>query len=131
MSDIAHAVIAVGSRTKDKAVDFVAQHIPNGGWAQKCGLVSGPPEAVGSYPEVWNHKVYMHLGYLTIADDVCSLSRMWISSTLEPLTLTIMKLLWPPYKPENMFFVKRFAFISLYSRFPSPDWLSAHHFKRN
>ncbi|KIJ56295.1 hypothetical protein M422DRAFT_23584 [Sphaerobolus stellatus SS14] len=56
VSDVVHAVIAVGSRTKEKAADFVLQHVADGGWAQKCGLVSAPPIAVGSYAEVWNHK---------------------------------------------------------------------------
>lgn len=57
VKDVVHAVVAVGSRNKEKAQEFVSQNVADGGWAQKCGLVKTPPQAFGSYPEVWNHKV--------------------------------------------------------------------------
>jgi dihydrodiol dehydrogenase / D-xylose 1-dehydrogenase (NADP) len=57
VSDVAHAVTVVGSRDKQKAADFIRKVAPNGGWAQKSGLVDSSPIAVGSYAEVWNHKV--------------------------------------------------------------------------
>lgn len=56
-SDVAHAVIACGSRTLSKAEDFIAQFCPEGAYAQKAGLVGQKPEAKGSYDEVLNHKV--------------------------------------------------------------------------
>ena len=56
-SDVAHAVIACGSRSLSKAEDFISQFCPEGAFAQKSGLVSARPEAKGSYSEVFNHKV--------------------------------------------------------------------------
>lgn len=56
---VVHAISVVGSRSKAKAVEFVAQHVPDGAWAQKSGLTSlkPTPDAVGSYREVWEHPV--------------------------------------------------------------------------
>ncbi|GJJ13046.1 hypothetical protein Clacol_007295 [Clathrus columnatus] len=52
-----HAITVVGSRNKEKAIEFVTQHAPDGGWAQKNDFTSmkRTPDAVGSYKEVWEH----------------------------------------------------------------------------
>ncbi|WVQ74807.1 hypothetical protein IAR50_004413 [Cryptococcus sp. DSM 104548] len=52
VTDVSHAIAAVGSRSLPKAEAFVAEHTPNGAAAQQDGLVSFKPKAYGSYQEV-------------------------------------------------------------------------------
>lgn len=52
VSDVSHAIAAVGSRTLSKAEEFIAEYCPKGGIAQIEGLVSFSPQAKGSYQEV-------------------------------------------------------------------------------
>lgn len=51
-ADVSHAVVAVGSRSVNKAADFIKQFCPNGGTAQVEGLCKVAPKAYGSYAEV-------------------------------------------------------------------------------
>lgn len=55
--DVSHAVVAVGSRSREKAVDFIKTSCPAGAAAQKDGLVDVPVTAYGSYEEVVNDPV--------------------------------------------------------------------------
>lgn len=57
VNDVAHAIVAVGSRSVTKAKEFIATKCPDGGCAQKEGLLDTRPEAMGSYQEVYNHPV--------------------------------------------------------------------------
>ena len=57
VTDVAHAIIAVGSRSKEKAELFIAESCPEGGCAQREGYVNSRPEAKASYEEVYNHPV--------------------------------------------------------------------------
>ena len=57
ISDVSHAIIAVGSRSKEKAEAFIASNCPEGGCAQRENLVTGKPEAKGNYAEVYGHPV--------------------------------------------------------------------------
>jgi hypothetical protein len=52
VSDVSHAIAAVGSRTLSKAEEFIAEYCPKGGIAQIEGLVSFSTLAKGSYQEV-------------------------------------------------------------------------------
>lgn len=54
MSDVAHAVAVVGSRSNVKAAQFIKEFCPSGGWAQKAGLYKVDVEAVGSYDQVYS-----------------------------------------------------------------------------
>jgi hypothetical protein len=104
--DVAHAVIAVGSRDKQKATEFIAKHMPSGTWAQQAGLVKALPEPFGSYEDVWGHSV--NIAACSPKNDIDLLvSRMWILSMLELPIQVIMNLRWVPYKLGNMYFVKR------------------------
>ncbi|EJD01504.1 NAD-binding protein [Fomitiporia mediterranea MF3/22] len=53
-TDVAHAVAAVGSRSLDKAQEFIQKYCPEGGFAQKAGLTSTKSVARGSYAEVYS-----------------------------------------------------------------------------
>ncbi|GAA6020123.1 hypothetical protein JCM10207_006263 [Rhodosporidiobolus poonsookiae] len=53
VSDVAHAVAAVASRSVSKAQEFIDEYCPEGGWAQKSGLVKEKPVALGSYEELY------------------------------------------------------------------------------
>lgn len=57
VADVAHAVAAVGSRSLDKAQEFIRKFCPEGGSAQKTGLVETKPVARGAYAEVYSDKV--------------------------------------------------------------------------
>ncbi|TYJ56061.1 hypothetical protein B9479_003171 [Cryptococcus floricola] len=52
VTDVSHAIAAVGSRSLEKAEDFIAEHTPNGAAAQQDGLVDLKPKAYGSYQGV-------------------------------------------------------------------------------
>ncbi|GAA5863925.1 hypothetical protein JCM8547_005282 [Rhodosporidiobolus lusitaniae] len=53
VSDVAHAVTVVASRSVEKAQEFIDQYCPEGGFAQKSGLYKEKPAAVGSYAEAF------------------------------------------------------------------------------
>jgi hypothetical protein len=57
VTDVEHAIAAVGSRDKKKAEGFIADFCPHGGPAQQQCLVKTAPQALGSYEEVFGHKV--------------------------------------------------------------------------
>ncbi len=59
--DVVHAVAAVGSRSSDKAEEFIKANCPQGGFAQQSGLLSTAPAAFGSYADVYNHPVRTNL----------------------------------------------------------------------
>ncbi|WWD18925.1 hypothetical protein CI109_103381 [Kwoniella shandongensis] len=52
VTDVSHAIAAVGSRTLSKAEEFIAANCPNGAAGQQTGLVDFKPKAYGSYKEV-------------------------------------------------------------------------------
>ncbi|ORX38668.1 hypothetical protein BD324DRAFT_608065 [Kockovaella imperatae] len=52
VSDVSHALAAVGSRSLPKAEDFISKYCPDGACGQKDGLVDFKPRAYGSYKEV-------------------------------------------------------------------------------
>ncbi|OCB85415.1 NAD-binding protein [Sanghuangporus baumii] len=54
VSDVSHAIVAVGSRSSDKAQQFIREKCPEGGCAQKAGLSQTVPVAYGSYAEVYS-----------------------------------------------------------------------------
>ena len=56
-TDVLHSIVAVGSRTKSRAEEFIEANCPNGAVAQQKGLSTKPPQACGSYEDVFNHKV--------------------------------------------------------------------------
>lgn len=56
-TDVAHAVVALGSRDKDRAEVFRKTFCPEGGSAQKTGLTSVPTTVYGSYLEVVQNNV--------------------------------------------------------------------------
>ncbi|KAH8548972.1 hypothetical protein BGW37DRAFT_161206 [Umbelopsis sp. PMI_123] len=53
VNDVAHAVVAVGSRTKAKAEEFIKDFCPQGGFAQIAGYCNLPVEAVEGYDAVF------------------------------------------------------------------------------
>ncbi|KAI8577019.1 hypothetical protein K450DRAFT_254014 [Umbelopsis ramanniana AG] len=53
VKDVAHAVVAVDSRTKAKAEAFIRDYCPEGGFAQKAGYCDLPVEAVEGYDAVY------------------------------------------------------------------------------
>ncbi|GAA6039636.1 hypothetical protein JCM8097_002229 [Rhodosporidiobolus ruineniae] len=53
VTDVAHAVVAVASRSVDKAQAYIDEFCPDGGWAQKTGLYKEKPVALGSYAELY------------------------------------------------------------------------------
>ncbi|RSH95688.1 hypothetical protein EHS25_000780 [Saitozyma podzolica] len=55
VTDVSHAVVAVGSRDKAKAAKFIEEHCPKGACAQVKGIHKAPPQAYGSYDEVFGH----------------------------------------------------------------------------
>lgn len=57
VTDLAHAVIAVGSRSVEKARAFIEKNCPQGGFAQARGLIDQKPEGYGSYAEVYGNPV--------------------------------------------------------------------------
>lgn len=57
VTDVSHAVVAVGSRDKAKAAKFIEEHCPKGACAQVKGIHNAPPQAYGSYDEVFAHPV--------------------------------------------------------------------------
>ena len=57
VDDVSHAIVAVGSRSLDKAQKFIQDNCPEGGCAQKTGLVPIAPAAFGSYAEVYSNPV--------------------------------------------------------------------------
>lgn len=57
VTDVWHAVVAVGSRDKAKASKFIEEHCPKGACAQVKGIHKAPPQAYGSYDEVFAHPV--------------------------------------------------------------------------
>ena len=57
VSDVVHAVAAVGSRSVDKAKEFIQKNCPEGASAQKAGLSTVKPVARGSYAEVYSDPV--------------------------------------------------------------------------
>ena len=64
--DVIHAVAAVGSRSIEKAHEFILENCPQGGFAQQTGInhFTKDPIACGSYKEVFNHPVrsfYWHV----------------------------------------------------------------------
>ncbi|KAK4685059.1 hypothetical protein P7C73_g5098, partial [Tremellales sp. Uapishka_1] len=52
VTDVSHAIAAVGSRSLSKAEAFLAKHSPNGAAAQQDGLIDFKPRPYGSYREV-------------------------------------------------------------------------------
>lgn len=60
VTDVSHAVAAVGSRSLPKAQEFIEKYCPNGGVAQQDGSVDFKTDAVGSYQEVVDHPVSPH-----------------------------------------------------------------------
>lgn len=52
VSDVYHAIAAVGSRDISKAEKFIQENCPEGASGQKNGLVDIKPKAYGSYKEV-------------------------------------------------------------------------------
>jgi dihydrodiol dehydrogenase / D-xylose 1-dehydrogenase (NADP) len=52
VKDVSHAIVAVGSRNKEKADRFIAEWCPNGADGQVQGLVDFKPKGYGSYKEV-------------------------------------------------------------------------------
>ncbi|KAL5487672.1 hypothetical protein ACEPAI_5780 [Sanghuangporus weigelae] len=54
ISDVSHAIVAVGSRSSEKAQQFIQEKCPEGGCAQKAGLSQTVPVAYGSYAEVYS-----------------------------------------------------------------------------
>lgn len=52
VTDVSHAIAAVGSRSLEKAEDFINKYCPAGGAAQQEGLVQFKPKACGSYKAV-------------------------------------------------------------------------------
>ena len=57
VTDVAHAVAAVGSRSVEKAEAFIKENCPQGGYAQASGLIGAKPVAYGSYAEVYSNPV--------------------------------------------------------------------------
>lgn len=57
VADVAHAVVAVGSRSTEKAEAFIKANCPDGASAQRAGLVDTKPTGYGSYAEVYADEV--------------------------------------------------------------------------
>lgn len=57
VADVAHAVVAVGSRSAEKAEAFIKANCPDGASAQRAGLVDTKPTGYGSYAEVYADEV--------------------------------------------------------------------------
>jgi dihydrodiol dehydrogenase / D-xylose 1-dehydrogenase (NADP) len=57
VTDVSHAIVAVGSRDVSKARKFIQDYAPRGGSAQQDGLIDFAPEACGSYKAVVDHPV--------------------------------------------------------------------------
>lgn len=62
VADVAHAVVAVGSRSAEKAEAFIRANCPQGASAQgasaqRAGLVDTKPTGYGSYKEVYADEV--------------------------------------------------------------------------
>lgn len=57
VTDVAHAVVAVGSRSVEKANAFIKANCPDGASAQTAGLVDTKPTGFGSYAEVYGNSV--------------------------------------------------------------------------
>jgi len=55
VSDVSHAVVAVGSRDVNKAQAFIEEACPHGGCAQQAGLYKASPQPTGTYEEVYSH----------------------------------------------------------------------------
>ncbi|WVQ82028.1 hypothetical protein IAT38_004156 [Cryptococcus sp. DSM 104549] len=52
VTDVSHAIAAVGSRSLAKAEEFIKTNCPEGAAGQQTGLVDFKPKAYGSYKEV-------------------------------------------------------------------------------
>ncbi|ADV22727.1 Conserved hypothetical protein [Cryptococcus gattii WM276] len=52
VTDVSHAIAAVGSRSLSKAEDFISNYCPNGAAGQQDGHVDFKPKAYGSYKGV-------------------------------------------------------------------------------
>lgn len=57
VADVAHAIVAVGSRAVEKAEAFIGANCPEGACAQTAGLVETKPTGYGSYAEVYADEV--------------------------------------------------------------------------
>jgi hypothetical protein len=57
VTDVSHAIAAVGSRDISKARQFIQDYAPRGGSAQQDGLIDFAPEACGNYKAVVDHPV--------------------------------------------------------------------------
>lgn len=57
VTDVSHAIVAVGSRDTAKAAEFIRTTIPKGSRAQLEGHYDKLPEACGSYEQVYAHPV--------------------------------------------------------------------------
>ena len=64
MADISHAVVAVGSRSLEKADEFIDKFCPNGAAAQIAGQVDVKPRGYGSYAAVVEDPVRVILVWL-------------------------------------------------------------------
>jgi hypothetical protein len=60
-ASVTHAVAAVGSRSLQKAQDFIRDTCPDGAAGQTEGHVRFKPKAYGSYKEVVDDSVCLHL----------------------------------------------------------------------
>ncbi|TDL29856.1 NAD(P)-binding protein [Rickenella mellea] len=56
VSDVAHAIAACGSRSLEKAEEFIKGNCPEGGCAQVAGYVKSKPVAKGNYEDVFKHE---------------------------------------------------------------------------
>lgn len=85
VTDVFHAVTAVGSRSIAKAEEFIGKFCPDGASAQKAGLLSLAPSAKGSYEEVYRDEVIIGSPYIT-SGALIQHSRMLTLFTSELLT---------------------------------------------
>lgn len=95
VTDVAHAVAAVGSRDITKAQAFIDKHIPNGGTAQQAGLAP-PPVACGSYQEVFDHPVSGAVGRKGPS------SWGWEASVFLPCWNGGLSMRWPVNEPSRL-----------------------------
>ena len=56
-TDVSHAVVAVGSRSIEKAKEFIEKWCPEGACAQKKSLTEKKVKVFGSYEEVYTDTV--------------------------------------------------------------------------
>lgn len=72
VADVAHAVVAVGSRSAEKAEAFIRANCPQGASAQRAGLVDAKPTGYGSYKEVYADEVSKSGWCASLLSDVVS-----------------------------------------------------------